>query len=107
MKANLNRAVTIRDKDKGRYHTLNTRIKVPPEDAKHPLRITWLKCWRDVDYNKYFNCSEERKIGYLQAMNIDECELVHDPTIDSTLPVLRPGPVTVKKISKPKKGGKK
>lgn len=71
-------------------------------DPKNPVRQTWLKVWRYEDFKKYFlDASPERQIKNRQAMNVDEIEIVHDPTIESKIPEPVPGPQTVKKIAKP------
>lgn len=72
-------------------------------DPKNPIRITSLKVWRYEDFKKYFiDPSPERQIQFRKAMNFDEIEVVHDPTIESKIPEPVPGPQTKKIIAKPK-----
>ena len=37
---------------------------------------------RPIDYKKYFECSVKDQIEYLKTMNIQNAELVHDPSIE-------------------------
>lgn len=102
MKANLNRTVEIKEKEKGHYHTLMTRIKVNPLNPKIPERLIWVKAWRYEDFKKYFlDASPEAQIKYRQAMNVDEIEIVHDPSITEKVAAPEPGPVTIKRVGKP------
>lgn len=100
MPGNLNPDYQIKEKDAGLHNVVLRRILVPPNDAKHPITREWVKCFRLVDYNKYFvNCSQEQKQGYLESMHVDSAELVHDPTKGepfkgSPVPTPQPGPKT-------------
>lgn len=79
---NLNPEHKIKEKDAGHYNVLLRRILVPNHDPKHPVIREWVKCFRTNDYFRFFvNCDAQQKINYLEGMNVDGAELVHDPTL--------------------------
>lgn len=82
MKANLDKSVEILDENRHCYHLRVESRAVDPRDARHPIVNTRILCLRPIDYKKYFECSAEDQIGYLKAMNLENCELVHDPSIE-------------------------
>ena len=78
---NLNPQWKIKEKDQGYYNVLLTRRLFNNLAPTRPITREWVKCFREKDYYKYFvNCNQEQKIGYLQSMNVDESELIHDPS---------------------------
>lgn len=42
---------------------------------------------RPIDYKKYFECSAKDQVEYLKVMNIQNAELVHDPSIEEYVKV--------------------
>ena len=89
-----------------------------PSDQKHPERVTWVKVWREVDYKLFIEgnsnmvrsgaiTAEDQRERFRKAMNVDEIEIVHDPSYTIPRPVPEPGVMTAKKIAKPKGGAKR
>jgi hypothetical protein len=95
MKGNINKNVEIKESDRYFYNVLMEKRIVNPRDPLHPIVRTYLKVFRNVDYKKYFECSQDQQIEYLKAMNYQAAELVHDPTIAVFTPV---APIEVKVI---------
>jgi hypothetical protein len=86
-RANLDPTVTIEPENRHCYHLrVETRI-IDPRDRTHPIVKKRILCLRPIDYKKYFECSARDAAEYLKVMNIENCELVHDPTREELIKV--------------------
>ena len=75
-----------------------------------------MKQWREIDFKTYIlgnslavragqMTREEQAERFKKAMNVDEIEIVHDPTLANTVKeVPKPGPKTAEKIQKIQRG---
>lgn len=88
MEANLKSSVTIEEENSHCYHIEAESRAVDPRDPTHPIVRRRVICLRPIDYKKYFMCSTEDQIGYLKAMGLENVELVHDPSIEKSVPVI-------------------
>jgi hypothetical protein len=83
MKANLSKSVEILEENRHCYHLMVESRAVDPRNPTHPIVKRRLLVLRPIDYKKYFQCSTTDQIGYLKAMNLENCELVHDPSYET------------------------
>ena len=83
VKANLKPEILIRESDSTFYHLRYHRIKIDERNPKYPQDVYWVRAIRDVDYIQYFGAKvpEIRKSQFLKAMNVDDCQVIHDPTL--------------------------
>jgi hypothetical protein len=82
MKANMNPAVEIDERDRYCYILKAKRILINPAQPTHPDVRTHMLVLRPMDYKKYFQCPIAEQINYLKNMNVEDAELVHDPTLE-------------------------
>jgi|WetSurMetagenome_2_1015567.scaffolds.fasta_scaffold00103_42 hypothetical protein len=90
MKANLDNTVEIEVENRLCYHLRVESRAVHPARPLDPVIRKRILCLRQIDYKKYFQCSAEDQVGYLKAMNIRNCELVHDPSLEDSVRIERP-----------------
>jgi hypothetical protein len=84
MRANLDQTVEILDENRHCYHLEVQSRVIDPRKPLDPIIKKRILCLRPVDYKKYFQCSAADQAGYLEAMNLRDCRLVHDPSKETT-----------------------
>lgn len=86
MQANLNSRITIKDEDAFCYHIKCRTVIVNPKDQRHPIERPRMLILEPDNYNRYFgkNIPEKQREENAKTMNIENLELVHDPTIERT-----------------------
>ena len=101
MKANLNPAVEIDERDRYCYILKAKRILINPTQPTHPDVRTHMLVLTPNDYQRFFKCPIEQQIKYLKNMNVEDAELVHDPTLEGVKPpVIKTAEVKLKEHRK-------
>jgi hypothetical protein len=89
MRANLDPTVEIEEENRHCYHLEVQSRAIDPNRPLDPIIRKRILCLRPIDYKKYFQCSAKEQSGYLEAMNLRDCRLVHDPTKEEVVKVER------------------